>query len=477
MSAPIIISPITRIEGHAKVSIYLDSAGEVSSAQFHVVEFRGFEKFCQGRPFYEMPGLMARICGICPVSHVLASSKAGDELLGVAIPQAAEVQRRVVNLGQVLQSHALSFFHLSSPDFLLGFDFDPTKRNVFGLIEKDPELARRGIRLRQFGQRIIEMVGGKRIHPTWSTAGGVLERFTVERRDEILSWLPEALETVEIGLALMKKLLDSNELRDEIEVMGNFPSLHLGLVTESGGLELYDGVIRIVDGEGNIVADHLNPRRYFTYIGEASEEWSYMKFPYYKPLGYPGGMYRVGPLSRLNCASAAGTARADKELREFKQRFKGAANHSFAYHLARLVEMMFCVEKLDVLLSDSALMEERVRATAGLNRLEGVGFSEAPRGTLFHHYHVDESGLMTKANLLIATAQNNLAINKAVEQTARRFVRSNALEEGMLNRVEHAIRCYDPCLSCSTHALGRMPMVVEFKDQEGKVLRSIHRGV
>ncbi len=476
MPEPIIISPVTRIEGHAKISIYLDSQGEVDSAQFHVVEFRGFEKFCLGRPFYEMPGLMARICGICPVSHVLASSKAGDALLGVAIPEAAELQRRVVNLAQILQSHALSFFHLSSPDLLLGFDSDPVKRNVFGLIEKNRELARRGIRLRQFGQRIIEMVGGKRIHPTWSAAGGVLERFPIEQRDEILSGLPEALETVEIGLTLLKKLLDTNELQEEVEAMGNFPSLHLGLVTGSGGLELYDGVIRIVDAEGNIVADHLNPQRYFTYLGEASEEWSYMKFPYYKPLGYPGGMYRVGPLSRLNCASGASTPRADKELREFKQRFKGCANHSFAYHLARVVEMMFCVEKLETLLANSDLMGERVRAQAGLNRLEGVGVSEAPRGTLFHHYHVDSNGLMKKANLLIATAQNNLAINKAVEQTARRFVNPNALTEGMLNRVEHAVRCYDPCLSCSTHALGQMPMLVEFKDPSGRVVKAIRRG-
>ena len=470
------IHPVTRIEGHAKVSIYLNPAGEIESAQFHVVEFRGFEKFCQGRPFYEMPGLMARICGICPVSHVLASSKAGDELLGVAVPEAAGLQRRLVNLAQILQSHALSFFHLSSPDFLLGFDCEPAKRNVFGLIEWDEDLARRGIRLRQFGQRVIELVGGRRIHPAWSVPGGVVQPFSASHREEILSWLPEAGDTVARGLDLMKRILDSGQWQEEIDAIGNFPSLHLGLVNEHGELEFYDGVIRIVDAEGNIVADHLNPRRFHTFLGEASEEWSFMKFPYYKPLGYPGGMYRVGPLARLNCASRLSTPKADRELREFRQRFQGTANSSFAYHLARLIEMQHCVERMGELLEDPALMGTRVRAQAGLNKTEGVGASEAPRGTLFHHYRVDENGLVESANLLIATAQNNLAINRAVEQTARRFVNPRRLTEGMLNRVEHAIRCYDPCLSCSTHALGRMPLEIELRGPDGSLLEVIRRG-
>ena len=473
MGERILINPVTRIEGHAKISIYVNDAGEVASAQFHVVEFRGFEKFCEGRPFHEMPGLMARTCGICPVSHILAGSKAGDALLGVEVPATAVLLRRLMNFGQILQSHALSFFHLSSPDLLLGFDSDPTQRNILGLAGRDPDLARRGIRLRQFGQRVIELLGGKRIHPSWGIPGGVLSGLGGKERDEIAGWLPEALASVQMALGRMKSLMD--EWRDEIEHIGNFPSLFLGTVSKTGELEYYDGVIRIVDAEGNVLADGLDPKRYHTYLGEACEEWSYMKFPYYKPLGYPGGSYRVGPLARLNVASSAGTSLADRELREFKHRSAGCVNQSFHYHLARLIEMLHCVERIEELIADPDILGTHIRARAGQNRNEGVGSCEAPRGTLFHHYFVDENGLMQKANLLIATGQNNIAMNQTVEQAARRFVNPLSLTEGMLNRVAAGIRCYDPCLSCSTHASGRMSMLVEVKDPSGAVLARLAR--
>ncbi len=474
MSERILIHPVTRVEGHAKISIYVDDSGEVSSAQFHVTEFRGFEKLCEGRPFHEMPGLMSRICGICPVSHILASSKAGDMLLGVEIPRAAATQRRLVNYAQVLQSHALSFFHLSAPDFLLGMDVEPEKRNLFGLMESAPDLARRGIRLRQFGQRVIELVGGRRIHPAWGTPGGVMRMVGTAERDEIRSWIPEALQSVDVALGRMKAVLDS--LPAEVEHIGNFPTLFLGTVTPEGALEYYDGLIRIVDAEGNIVAEGLDPHRYASYLAEASEEWSFMKFPFYKSLGYPGGAYRVGPLARLNVAQSAGTPRAEHELREFKHRGRGAVCQSFLYHLARLIEMLHAIERIDELTDDPDLLREHVRAKAGQNRHRGVGSCEAPRGVLFHDYEVDDDGLMRKANLLIATAQNNLAMNRAVEQTARRFVSSRSLTEGMLNRVEAAIRCFDPCLSCATHAVGHMPLVVELRDSAGRLLDQARRG-
>jgi NAD-reducing hydrogenase large subunit len=473
MAERILIHPVTRVEGHAKISIYVDDTGQVSSAQFHVAEFRGFEKLCEGRPFHEMPGLMSRICGICPVSHVLASSKAGDMLLGVEVPRAAIKQRRLVNYAQVLQSHALSFFHLSAPDLLLGLDSPPQKRNIFGLMESHADLARRGIRVRQFGQRVIELVGGKRIHPAWGAPGGVLRALGTAERDEIRGWVPEALETLDLALQRMKSLLDSFSL--EVEQMGNFPTFFLGTVTPEGSLEYYDGQIRIVDAEGNAVAEALDPLRYASYIGEASEEWSFTKFAYYKPLGYPGGIYRVGPLARLNVAKSAGTPRADRELAEFKQRGKGAVCQSFHYHLARLIEMLHCVERIDELTQDPDLLRGHVRAQAGQNRSHGVGSCEAPRGTLFHDYQADENGLMQKANLLIATCQNNLAMNRAVEQTARHFVSPRAIAEGMLNRVEAAIRCYDPCLSCSTHAFQEMPLIVEIRNAGGELLRRIER--
>lgn len=477
MTERILIEPVTRVEGHAKISIYLDNDGSVSSAQFHVTEFRGFEKICEGRPFAEMPGLMSRVCGICPVSHVLASSKAGDMLLGVDIPVAAEKQRRLVNYAQLLQSHALSFFHLSSPDLLLGMDAPPAKRNIFGLLESDPDFLRRGIRLRQFGQRIVELVGGKRIHPGWSGPGGVHHRFTIAQRDEILTWIPEALASVTLALDRLKPLLDS--FGEEIANMGNFPSLFLATVNPEGGLEHYDGKIRIVDGGGNIVADQLDPARYFDWLGEASEDFTFIKFAYYKPLGYPGGSYRVGPLARLNVAKFAGTERADRELREFKERGAGAVCESFHYHLARLVEMLHAVERIEQLMSDAGLFGESTQAHASVNRREGIGSCEAPRGTLFHHYQVDANGLMVKANLLIATGQNNHAMNVAVTQTARHFLPRVTPgiqpDEGILNRLEAAIRCFDPCLSCSTHALGQMPLIVEWIAADGKTLGRIAR--
>ncbi|MBZ5605750.1 MAG: Ni/Fe hydrogenase subunit alpha [Acidobacteriia bacterium] len=472
MSRRIVIEPVTRLEGHAKITVQLDDAGQVRSARFHVTEFRGFEKICEGRPFHEMPGLMSRICGICPVSHVLASSKAGDMLLGVEIPPAATKQRRLVNYAQVLQSHALSFFHLSSPDLLLGMDSPPEKRNIFGLMEQDREFLRSGIRLRQFGQQIIELVGGKRIHPGWSGPGGVHERFTTRQRDEIVKWIPESIESIGIALDRLKSVLDS--FREEVAHMGNFPSLFLATVNEEGGLEYYDGVIRITDGSGNTIAEALDPHRFYTYLGEASESYSFMKFPFYQPFGYPQGHYRVGPLARLNVAKFAGTYHADREMREFKQRGEGAVCQSFHFHLARLIEMLHCTERIEELMEDPELFEEAIQAKASLNRREGVGSCEAPRGTLFHRYWVDKDGLMTKADLLIATAQNNQAMNLSVEQTARRFLDAEP-DQGMLNRLEAAIRCYDPCLSCSTHALGRMPLVVDVTGPAGEPVRQIRR--
>ena len=475
MSRRICIEPVTRIEGHAKISVQLDDAGRVQSARFHVAEFRGFETFCEGRPFQEMPGLMARVCGICPVSHVLASSKAGDALLGVEIPPAADRQRRLVNFAQLLQSHALSFFHLSSPDLLMGMDAPPEERNIFAMADRDRDFLRRGIRLRQFGQSIIEWIGGKRIHPGWSGPGGVQRAFTATERDQIRNAIPEALATIEIALERLKSWID--RYRPELESMGNFHSLFMGTVNSEGGLEYYDGQLRIVDGAGNIIAADLDPRRYFTFLGESSEDYSYMKNAYYMPFGYPHGYYRVGPLARLNVARTAGTARAEKELREFKQRGQCAVCESFHYHLARLIEMLHAVERIEELIDDPFILSQHTMAKAQVNRTEGVGSCEAPRGTLFHHYFIDEDGLMQKANLLIATSQNHQAMNLAVEQTARRFLKEGDTvpSEGALNRIEAAIRCFDPCLSCSTHAIGQMPLVVDVMRADGSLARRIAR--
>lgn len=474
MSKTIVIDPVTRIEGHAKISIYLNDAGEVDNARFHVVEYRGFEKFCEGRPYTEMAGITARICGICPVSHLLAAAKTGDKILAVKIPAAADKLRRLMNLAQITQSHALSFFHLSSPDFLLGWDSDPAKRNVFGLIESNPDLARAGIRLRQFGQTIIELLGARKIHAAWSVPGGVRSPLSEAGRQWIRERLPESLDTIHLALGLFKTMLDG-PLKEEVNVFGAFPSLFMGLVGKDGTWEHYDGHLRFTDSQGTIVADGLSEDDYQTFLGEAVEPWSYLKFPYYKPLGYPEGIYRVGPLARLNVCSHIGTPAADKELQEWRDRAGGVPTSSLLYHQARLVEILAALEKIQQLVEDPDIVSTRVRAQGGVNQLNAIGVSEAPRGTLFHHYQVDENGLIQKANLIIATGQNNLAMNKTVTQIAKQYVHGPEIPEGMLNRVEAGIRCYDPCLSCSTHAAGQMPLHLQLINADGAVVDEVYR--
>jgi NAD-reducing hydrogenase large subunit len=474
MSKRIVIDPVTRIEGHAKISIYLDDAGNVSDAEFHVVEFRGFEKFCEGRPYTEMPGITQRICGICPVSHTLASAKAGDALMAVKIPPAADKLRRLMNLGQIIQSHALSFFHLSAPDFLLGWDSPQAHRNVFGLIASNKDLARAGIRLRQFGQEIIEILGDKKIHPAWAVPGGVRTALSEEGRVKIRAWLPEAYTTTQVAFDLWKKTMESHQR--EIQIFGNFPSLFMGLVAEDGTWEHHGGKLRFTDSSGSIIADQLDAQNYLDYIGESSENSSYLKSPYYKSLGFPAGIYRVGPLARLNLCQRMGVPKADAELKKFKQLGHGAVTSSFLYHYARLIEILACIELVELYMDDPELSSDYLRADAGINNLRGVGVSEAPRGTLFHDYTVDRNGLLQKVNLIVATGQNNLAMNQTVAQIARHYVRGNEIPEPMLNRIEHGIRCYDPCLSCSTHAVGQMPLRVQIIAPGGAVLNDVARG-
>ncbi|MGA2028333.1 MAG: Ni/Fe hydrogenase subunit alpha [Syntrophobacteraceae bacterium] len=469
MAQTITIEPITRIEGHGKVTIHLDDAGLVSDAKFHVVEFRGFEKFCVGRTFPEMPAITMRICGICPISHMLASAKACDGILGARIPPAANKLRRLINHAQYTQSHALSFFHLSAPDLLLGMESDPAVRNVVGLIQKFPDLAVKGVRLRAFGQNIIRMLGTKSVHPAWAVPGGVRESLSEDQIDTIRQGLPEAFETAEIAVNLLKDNLDN--FKDEIRTYGDFPSLFIGLVTPEGGLEHYDGLLRVMDSDGRIIESGLPTDRYQEIIGEAIEPWSYMKFPYYKPgeNGNGGGLYRVGPLARINICDFAGTPRADREIRQFRR-----INHgkpvlgSFYAHYARLIEILFSLEKIQELIEDPQLFDPHLRAIAGANEPMGIGIMEAPRGTLIHEYHVDDNGILTKVNMIVATGNNNRAINKTVQQIAQAYMTGKTkITEGMMNRVEHGIRLYDPCLSCATHAVGQMPLHIQVFDHTG----------
>ncbi|MCL4804535.1 MAG: Ni/Fe hydrogenase subunit alpha [Anaerolineae bacterium] len=475
MSKTITIDPVTRIEGHSKITIHLDDTGRVASARFHVTQFRGFEKLVEGRPFHEMPSLTARVCGICPVSHLIASAKACDALLAVRIPETAAKLRQILNLAQILQSHALSFFHLSSPDLVLGMDADPLQRNLFGVAAQSPDLARDGIWLRQYGQEIIAHLAGKRIHPAWVVPGGVSAPLTADKRDVIMAKVPEAIDRVRRTLDWYKEVFGHFDA--EIRTFANFPSLFLGLVSDNGELEMYDGRLRFVDATGRIVADKIEPENFGDYIEEAVEPDSYLKSPYYKSMGYPDGIYRVGPLARLNLIDRVGTPLAEEEWAEFRMLERGASLSSFQYHYARLIEMLYCVEKIERLLDWPDILSEHVRARAEPNSMEGIGVSEAPRGTLMHHYRIDRNGLMKWANLIIATGHNSLAMNKGVYQVARYFVHGEKIDEGMLNRVEAVIRTFDPCLSCSTHAFGQMPMSIQLLSPDGQVLDQLQRGV
>jgi NAD-reducing hydrogenase large subunit len=467
------INHVSRIEGHARITIKLDDAGQVSDTQFHVTQIRGFEKFVEGRPYYEMPSITSRICGICPVSHELASSKACDAIMAVRIPATAEKLRELLHCAQFVQSHALSFFHLSAPDLLLGMDSDPAKRNVAGLLEQHPDALRDGIALRKFGQQVIERLAKERVHPSWSVPGGVNAPLDPQAREKTLAEWPAAMAIVKRTLALWKNTLDG--FPNEIESFSNFPTMYCGLVGPDGSLRLYDGNLRFVGPDGSIVADQVKPDDYATYIGEATLSDSYLKAPYYKPVGYPDGIYRVGPLARLNVADRCGTPEADTELEEYRGRLgAGAARRivqsGFHYHYARLIEAMYALERMQELLDDPAILGTMVRAHAGVNNLEGIGIIEAPRGTLIHNYKVDANGAMTWANLIVATGHNNLAIGRGILQVAKRFVDGNKIQEGALNRVSALVRAYDPCLSCSTHALGLVPLILQLEGPDGQLL-------
>ncbi len=467
----IVIDPVTRIEGHAKITIQLDEDGHVADTAFHVTQLRGFEKFVEGRPYYEMPAITARICGICPISHILASVKACEAIMSVHVPPTASMLREIMHCGQITQSHALSFFHLSAPDLLLGFDSDPARRNVIGVIEDHPELAKDGIALRKFGQQVIEGLAGERVHPSWAVPGGVNAALKSAVRDRILADLPEAMAIAQRTLNFFKGVVD--QFNDEIAVFGNTPTMYAGLVDDKDNLQLYDGNLRFVDAAGDIVVDRMAAQDYRQFIGEAAIHNSYLKAPYFKPLGFPNGTYRVGPLARLNVAARCGTPKADVEFKEYHQRFGKAVQSSFHFHYARLVEIIYALERMEALLNEPSILSTHVRAHAGVNALEGVGMAEAPRGTLIHHYKVNEDGAMTWANLIIATGHNNLAISNSISQVSRHYIDGNKLKEGMLNRVSAVVRAYDPCLSCSTHASGQLPLEISLVDADGSLLDTV----
>jgi NAD-reducing hydrogenase large subunit len=478
MGKKITIEPVTRVEGHGKVTIRLDDAGQVTESRFHIVEFRGFERFVQGRPYWEAPVLVQRLCGICPVSHHLAAAKAMDVVVGAGpgkLPVTAEKMRRLMHYGQMLQSHALHFFHLSSPDFLLGMDADPAIRNVIGIIGLNKGLATQAVLLRKFGQEIILATAGKKIHGTGAVPGGVNKNLSPEERDRFLKspdgmTIDRMIEWSQAALELFKGYQRQN--KDLVDGFAAFPSNHLSLVRKDGALDFYHGVLRAVDADGRKVLDDVDYQDYLQYVGEETRSWSYMKFPYLRSLGKAAGWYRVGPLARLNTCDYIPSPLAQKEFETYKAYTDGKPNNmSLHSHWARLIELLHAAEVIKELLLDKDLQGTKL-VKAGKRTPEGVGLVEAPRGTLFHHYRVSADDQITMANLIVSTTNNNEPMNRAVNWVAMNVISGKPeITEGMLNRVEVAIRAYDPCLSCATHALGRMPLEVTLVDASGRVLQ------
>ena len=468
----IAIDPVTRVEGHGKVTILLDEQNRVQQARLHIVEFRGFERYVRGRPYWEMPVLVQRLCGICPVSHHLAASKAVDRIVGgEKLTPTAEKMRRLMHFGQMFQSHALHFFHLCSPDLLFGFDADPAVRNVIGVAKQYPELGRQGILMRKFGQEIIRATAGKKIHGTGAIPGGINKNLSIQERDFFLKDLDQMIEWSRGALKLARDY--TVEHLDELAPFGSFESNHMSLVRPDGALELYDGNIRAVTCEGAKIFDQVDNQDYVDYLAEEVRSWSYMKFPFIRSLGPQEGWYRVGPLARINTCDFIDTDEAEKARQEFAAVTNGKPNNiTMAYHWARMIEVLHAIEKIAQLLDDPDLQGEDL-VVKGERRHEAVGIIEAPRGTLIHHYKINENDQITMCNLIVSTTHNNMPMNTAVTKVANDDLSGKPeITEGLLNHVEVAIRAYDPCLSCATHALGKMPLIVELVNSDGQVVDS-----
>ena len=478
MSKKITIEPVTRVEGHGKVTIYMDEEAQVKESRLHIVEFRGFERFVQGRPYWEAPVLVQRLCGICPVSHHIAASKALDVIVGAGtgdgLTAVGEKMRRLMHYGQFFQSHVLHFFHLSSPDFLFGIDGDPALRNIVGVAQENRDLAVQGVMMRKYGQEVIRLTAGKKIHGTGAVPGGINKNLSIAERDELLNG-PDPLNADKMvewslgALDFFKHYHKNNQAM--VDNFADFPSNHLSIVRKDGALDIYHGVLRAVDAEGKRILDDVDYQDYNHYIEEEVRNWSYMKFPYLKHLGKEKGWYRVGPLARLNTCDFIPTPLAQKAFEEYKAYTHGKPNNmTLHYHWARLIEVLYAAESIRELLHDPDLQNEDL-VVKGTKQHEGVGVIEAPRGTLFHHYRVDDNDLITMANLIVSTTNNNEPMNRAVNSTAKAFMNGQKeITEPMMNAVEVAIRAYDPCLSCATHALGQMPLEMTLVDAQNQII-------
>ncbi len=470
-----VIEPVSRVEGHGKVTLLADDDNIIREARLHIVEFRGFERFIQGRPYWDVPVVVQRLCGICPVSHHLAAGKAIDQIVGAQrLTPTAKKLRELVHFGQILQSHALHFFHLSSPDLLFGFESDVAKRNIIGVIEAFPDIAVQGVKLRKYGQEVIRAICGKRIHGTGAVPGGMNKPLTESERNTLQSEIDQIVEWAKAAVTLSREYHLSNQ--PMTCDFGTMPSNFLGLVKPDGALELYDGKLRAKDADGNMIFDQVSDQKYHEYIREEVRNWSYMKFPYLTELGKENGWYRVGPLARVNNCDYIDSPMAEEERLIFKDHGEGGMLHApLAYHWARMIELLHCAEKIRELLDDPEILGTDLINREQKRNSFGIGVIEATRGTLFHHYEVDENDLVTKANLIVSTTNNNQAMNESIRRVAADHLSGKELTEPLLNNIEVAIRAYDPCLSCATHAVGKMPLVVELRNSGGELVDRLQK--
>lgn len=472
----IVIDPLTRVEGHGKVTLLQDENQRIKQVRLHIVEFRGFEKFIQGRPYWELPTLVQRLCGICPVSHHLAAAKACDMLVGVPqLTATAEKIRRLMHYGQILQSHALHFFHLSSPDLLFGFDDKVSHRNIIGVIEDHPEIAKQGVLLRKYGQEIIRITSGKRIHGTGAIPGGVNKALSLSEQDNLLADSKQIISWAQGSVNLIKKIYLSQDQHREFAAINSSMMSLTG--KQDGAFELYDGQLTAKDENGQPIFDHIDGNHYHQYIHEEVKSWSYMKFPFIVSKGKQDGWYRVGPLARVNNCSRFTTPLAEQERQTFAAQNPGKpVQSSLAYHWARMIELLYCAEAINDLLHDPDITGQELQLTGDM-QTTGIGIIEAPRGTLIHHYNIDNDGLVEKANLIVSTTHNNQAMNESIRHVANQYLDGQKLTEPLLNQIEVAIRAYDPCLSCATHALGKMPLEIQLIDAEGKLVDRIEKSM
>ncbi len=485
MSRKLVIDPVTRIEGHGKVTIHLDDNNQIIDAKLHVVEFRGFERFVQDHPYWEAPMLLQRICGICFVSHHLCGAKALDDMVGVGLGSGVQMLptpekvRRLGHYGQQLQSHSTAYFYCIVPEMLFGMDAPPEQRNIMGLIEADPELVKRVIALRKWGQEVIKTVFGKRMHGINSIPGGVNKNISIAEKDRLqkgedgLLSVDQVIEYAQIGVKLFTDFHEKN--RKQVDSFADIPALNMCLVDDNGNVDYYHGNVRIVDKDKNIVSE-FDYHDYLNHFSEATEEWSYMKFPFLKDLGREAGSVRVGPLARVNVTKtySDSTPLAKTALDQFHDYTNGKANDMTLHtNWARAIEILHSAEQIKQLLNDPDLQKQDLvlKPSEDVWTGEGIGVVEAPRGTLLHHYRASKEGNITFANLVVATTQNNTVMNRTVRSVAEDYLGGKAeITEGMMNAIEVGIRAYDPCLSCATHAMGQMPLMVSVYDAEGKII-------